>query len=321
MGFLSDLSQLINITLVFATALTFTALGGMISERSGVINIGLEGLMVAGAFASAITAFYLEQIGLADIGPWLALIGAMIFAMVFALIHAVASITFKADQVVSGVVINLLTLGMSVFLVKILFEGSGETKTIRDAVFSKWEIPLLSDIPYLGYAIFTAYPTTYIAIILVFVLYYVLWKTPFGLRLRSVGEYPSAADTLGVNVKNIRYTAVLISGALGGLGGATITLTTTANFTHNTISGQGFIALAALIFGKWHPFGVLGATLFFGMATGLKNFIQFYPWSKNIPNEFIYMLPYVLTILVLAGVVGRATGPASLGEPYDPSKR
>lgn len=321
MEFLNDFSQLINITLVFATALTFTALGGLFSERSGVVNIGLEGLMVAGAFASAIAAYFLEQAGLAGVGPWLALIAAILFAMIFALIHAVATITFKADQVVSGVVINLLALGMCVFLVKILFDGSGETKTIRDAVFTKWEIPLLSDIPYLGYAIFTAYPTTYIAIILVFVAYYVLWKTPFGLRLRSVGEYPSAADTLGVNVIKIRYTAVLLSGVLGGLGGATITLTTTANFTHNTISGQGFIALAALIFGKWHPFGVLGATLFFGMATGLKNFIQFYDWSKNIPNEFIYMLPYVLTILVLAGFVGRATAPASLGEPYDPSKR
>lgn len=321
MDFLNDFSQLINITLVFATALTFTALGGLFSERSGVVNIGLEGLMVAGAFASAITAFYLEQSGLAAIGPWVALVTAILFAMLFALLHAVATITFKADQVVSGVVINLLTPGITIFLVKILFEGSGETKTIREAVFSKWEIPILSKIPYIGYAFFTAYPTTYLAIILVFVGYYILWKTPFGLRLRSVGEYPSAADTLGINVKKIRYTAVLISGALGGLGGATITLTTTANFTHNTISGQGFIALAALIFGKWHPFGVLGATLFFGMATGLKNFIQFYDWSKNIPNEFIYMLPYVLTILVLAGVVGRATAPSSLGEPYDPAKR
>lgn len=321
MEWLDTLAQLLNITLVFSTALMFTSLGGIFSERSGVINIGLEGLMISGAFASAITAYYLEQAGLASIGPWVALLAAMAFAMIFALLHAVASITFKANQVVSGVVINLLSLGLTVFLVKVLFEGSGETKTIRQAIFSKWEIPILSDIPFLGYGLFTAYPTTYIAIILVFVAYYVLWKTPFGLRLRSVGEYPSAADTLGINVTKMRYIAVLISGALGGLGGATITLTTTANFTHNTISGQGFIALAAVIFGKWHPFGILGATMFFGMATGLKNFIQFYDWSKNIPNEFIYMIPYVLTILVLAGFVGRATAPSALGEPYDPSKR
>lgn len=321
MDFLVSLSQLINVTLVFATALIFTALGGIFSERSGIVNIGLEGLMIAGAFGSALTALYFEHSGLASLGPWAGLIAAMVVGMLFAYIHALATVTFKADQVVSGVVINFLSLGLTVYLVKVLFDGAGETETIRQAVFTKYAIPLLSDIPYVGGYLFRAYPTTYLALILVFVSYYVLWKTPFGLRLRSVGEYPSAADTLGVSVKRIRYIAVLISGALGGLGGATITLTTTSNFSHNTISGQGFIALAAVIFGKWHPFGALGAALFFGMATGLKNFIQLFSWSKNIPTEFIFMLPYVLTILVLAGAVGRARPPASLGEPYDPEKR
>jgi ABC-type uncharacterized transport system permease subunit len=320
MEFFTSFGQLINITLVFSTGLIFGALGGIFSERSGVVNIGIEGLMISGAFASAVGAYYAEQANMGSLSPWVGLIAAIIFAMVFSLIHAVATITFKADQVISGVVINFLAAGITVYLVKILFQGAGQTETLND-VFSKFEIPLLSQIPFLGYAVFTAYPTTYLAIILVAVAYYVLFKTPFGLRLRSVGEHPSAADTVGIKVNRIRYMAVLISGALAGLGGATITLTTTSNFTHNTISGQGFIAMAAMIFGKWNPAGALGAALFFGMAQALNNYLQLFDFAKNIPQEFLYMLPYILTIFVLAGAVGRARPPASLGEPYDPGKR
>jgi ABC-type uncharacterized transport system permease subunit len=320
MDILTSLGQLINITLVFSTALIFGALGGIFSERSGVVNIGIEGLMVSGAFASAVGSYYAEKADLGALSPWIGLLCAMVFAMLFSLIHAVASITFKANQVISGVVINFLAAGITVYLVKILFQGAGQTETLNE-VFSKYEIPLLSKIPFLGYAIFTAYPTTYLALILVGITYYVLFKTPFGLRLRSVGEHPSAADTVGIKVKRIRYIAVLISGALAGLGGATITLTTTSNFSHNSISGQGFIAMAAMIFGKWHPVGALGAAAFFGLAQALNNYLQLFDVTKHIPQEFLYMLPYVLTILVLAGAVGRAKAPSSLGEPYDPGKR
>jgi ABC-type uncharacterized transport system permease subunit len=320
MEFWIQLGNLVNTTLVFSTALILAALGGIFSERSGVVNIGLEGFMTAGAFASAVAAFYMEKAGYTGAAPWVGLLAAMALGVLFSLIHAVASVTFKADQVVSGVVINFLAAGATVYLVKLLFQGAGQTETLN-AVFTKVAIPGLSQIPILGPALFVEYPTTYLAIILVAVTYYVLYKTPFGLRLRSVGEHPSAADTVGIKVKRIRYIAVLISGALAGLGGATITLTTTSNFTHNTISGQGFIALAAMIFGKWNPLGAFGATLFFGFAQALNTFIQLFAWSKNIPQEFIFMLPYVLTILVLAGAVGRARPPASLGEPYDPGKR
>lgn len=320
MDFLRILGELIHTTLVFSTALIFTAMGGVFSERSGVVNIGLEGLMVSGAFASAVTAYYAEQAGLAGLSPWLGLLGALLFGMLISVIHAVASITFKANQVVSGVVINFLAAGFTVYLVKILFAGSGQTETLN-AVFHKSAVPLLSSIPLLGYGVFYAYPTTYLALALVVIVWYTLFKTPFGLRVRAVGEHPGAADTLGVNVSRIRYVCVLLSGALGGLGGATITLTTTSSFSHNTISGQGFIALAAMIFGKWHPFGALGAALFFGFAQAIKNFVQLFDWAKSIPMEFLYMLPYLLTILVLAGAVGRAYPPASLGEPYDPGKR
>lgn len=319
-AFFTKFSELINTTLVYSTALIFGALAGIFSERSGVVNIGIEGLMVSGAFASAVGAYYAEEANMGVWSPWIGLLTAMVFALIFALIHAVATITFKANQVISGVVINFLAAGVTIFLVKVLFNGAGQTETLND-VFSKWEFPLLSKIPYIGYALFTAYPTTYIALILVAVTYYVLFKTPFGLRLRSVGEHPSAADTVGIKVKRVRYIAVLISGLLGGLGGATITLTTTSAFSHNTISGQGFIAMAAMIFGKWHPFGALGAAVFFGMAQALNNFMRLFDFSKNIPQEFLYMLPYVLTILVLAGAVGRAKAPSALGEPYDPGKR
>ncbi|WP_028986614.1 ABC transporter permease [Thermicanus aegyptius] len=318
---LTDISQLINITLVFSTSLILTAMGGIHSERSGVVNIGLEGLMMSGAFAAAVSAYFLEQAGWGIWGAWMGLVAAALFGAFFALLHAVASVTFKADQVVSGVVINLLAAGLTVYLVKVLFEGAGETKTLHAAVFSKVSIPVLADIPYVGYAFFQAYPTTYLAILIVLFTYFLLWKTRFGLRLRSVGENPGAADTLGIHVQVIRYIGVMISGAYAGLGGATIALTTTANYSHNTISGQGFIAIASMIFGKWHPFGALGAALLFGMATGLKNFIQLFPWAKMIPTEFIFMIPYILTILVLAGAVGKATPPAALGQPYDPAKR
>ncbi|SCW44411.1 simple sugar transport system permease protein [Paenibacillus tianmuensis] len=320
MDALNVFGELINTTLVFSTALIFAALGGIFSERSGIVNIGLEGLMVSGAFAAAIATYFAEKAGMDGAAPWIGLVAAIIFGIAFSLIHAVATVTFNANQVVSGVVINFLAAGLTVYLVKILFEGSGQTETLN-AVFTKVAIPGLSSIPLIGEAFFKAYPTTYLALILVAVTYYVIYKTPFGLRLRSVGEHPSAADTMGIRVSRYRYIGVMISGALAGLGGATITLTTTSSFSHNTISGQGFIALAAMIFGKWHPVGALGAALFFGFAQAIRNFVQLFDFAKNIPMEFLFMLPYVLTILVLAGAVGRAIPPSSLGQTYETGKR
>lgn len=173
----------------------------------------------------------------------------------------------------------------------------------------------------IGEGIFNSYPTTYLAIVLVIVIYFVLFKTPFGLRLRAVGEHPSAADTLGVKVKRMRYIGVMLSGLLAGIGGATITLTTTGTFGHNTISGQGFIAIAAMIFGKWNPLGAFGAAVFFGFSQAIRNYVQLFEWSKDIPQEFIFMIPYVLTIIVLVGAVGRSAAPKALGQPYDPGKR
>ncbi|MGD8191092.1 ABC transporter permease [Brevibacillus ginsengisoli] len=322
MDWLNISSNLIHDTIVFSTALIFAALGGVYSERSGVVNIALEGMMVIGAFTGAVVTFFMQDIFPAPsmAAPWIGFIAAIIAGAIFALPHALASITFKADQVVSGVALNFLATGLTVYLTKLIFNGAGQTTTLN-IVFNKWHIPVLGDIPFLGHAIFEAYPTSYLAFLMVFVTWFVIFKTRFGLRLRAVGEHPRAADTAGINVKRMRYTAVMISGALAAMGGATIALTTTSNFSHNTISGQGFIALAALIFGKWHPAGAMGAALFFGVAQAVKSLVQVLGLTSYIPIEFIYMLPYILTILVLAGFVGRSNAPSSLGKIYETGSR
>ncbi|MDQ0494469.1 MULTISPECIES: ABC transporter permease [Paenibacillus] len=314
------LGELIHTTLVFATAIIFASLGGVFSEKSGVTNLGLEGLMVFGAFAAGVGGFYAEQAGLGGTSAaWVGVLSAAVFGILVSLIHAVASITFKADQVISGIVINFLAAGSTLYMVKLLFEGDGDTGRIQG--FNEISIPYLVDIPIAGKAIFQAYPTTYLAILLVIIGYFVLYKTPFGLRLRSVGEHPGAADTVGIKVNRLRYIGVMISGALAGIGGATITLTTTNMFSHNTVSGQGYIAIAAMIFGKWNPLGAFGAAVFFGFSQAIRNYVQLFAWSQSIPQEIIFMLPYLLTIIVLVAAVGRSRAPAALGQLYDPSKR
>ncbi|QDY86119.1 ABC transporter permease [Paenibacillus polymyxa] len=314
------LGELIHTTLVFATAIIFASLGGVFSEKSGVTNLGLEGLMVFGAFAAGVGGFYAEQAGLGGTSAaWVGVLSAAVFGILVSLIHAVASITFKADQVISGIVINFLAAGSTLYMVKLLFEGDGDTGRIQG--FNEISIPYLVDIPIAGKALFQAYPTTYLAILLVIIGYFTLYKTPFGLRLRSVGEHPGAADTVGIKVNRLRYIGVMISGALAGIGGATITLTTTNMFSHNTVSGQGYIAIAAMIFGKWNPLGAFGAAVFFGFSQAIRNYVQLFAWSQSIPQEIIFMLPYLLTIIVLVAAVGRSRAPAALGQLYDPSKR
>ncbi|MGQ3479190.1 ABC transporter permease [Paenibacillus sp. TY11] len=314
------LGELIHTTLVFATAIIFASLGGVFSEKSGVTNLGLEGLMVFGAFAAGVGGFYAEQAGLGGTSAaWVGVLSAAVFGILVSLIHAVASITFKADQVISGIVINFLAAGSTLYMVKLLFEGDGDTGRIQG--FNEISIPYLVDIPIAGKAFFQAYPTTYLSILLVIIGYFTLYKTPFGLRLRSVGEHPGAADTVGIKVNRLRYIGVMISGALAGIGGATITLTTTNMFSHNTVSGQGYIAIAAMIFGKWNPLGAFGAAVFFGFSQAIRNYVQLFAWSQSIPQEIIFMLPYLLTIIVLVAAVGRSRAPAALGQLYDPSKR
>lgn len=319
MSFLDILAIIISGTLYTAAPLIFTALGGIFSERSGVVNIALEGFMLFGAFIGILTTLLMGS-SWGPITPYISLLFAAVACGIFALLHAVASITFKADQVVSGVAINFLSLGLSVFAIKKIFD-KGQTDFIQFRI-EKIDIPGLSHIPVLGKILFSNVPlTSYIAILLAFVVWYIIFKTPFGLRLRAVGEHPMAADTMGINVYKMRYTAVFISGMFAGIGGAVYATSISNNFSGATITGQGFLALAAMIFGKWHPIGALGAALFFGFAQSLAITGGTLPFLQGIPSVVLTILPYVLTILALVGFVGRSEAPKALGTPYEKGKR
>jgi len=311
---LDVLHSIVPTALFFSAPLIFTALGGVFSERSGVVNIGLEGLMVMGAFVGIVF-----NLTFADVfggwTPWVSILVAMVISALFSIIHAVASVSLRADQVVSGVAINFLALGLGVFLTKEWY-GKGQTDMVSVPFYTQ-NIPFLSDIPVIGPLLFKGiYLTSYLAIILSFVGWYILYKTPFGLRLRAVGEHPMAADTNGINVYKMRYIAVIISGALGGLGGSVYALTIAMNFSHATIVGQGFMSLAAVIFGKWHPLGAMGAALFFGLAQSLSVVGSSVPVLSNVPQVFLLIAPYILTVLALAGFIGRAEAPKANGQPY-----
>ena len=319
MSFLEVLYFIVPSAIFYAAPLIFVAIGGVFSERSGVVNIGLEGLMVIGAFVGILfNLFFADTFGNAT--PWLALIAAMVAALLLSLCHAVASISFRADQVVSGVAINLLAIALALYLVQKIFD-KGQTDFITER-FGRYNVPFLQDIPVLGPMFFkSVYNTSILAIAIAFVAWFVIYKTPFGLRLRSVGEHPMAADTMGIDVSKMRYIAVMISGALAGIGGAIYAQTISGDFGHATINGQGFMALAAMIFGKWHPLGAMGAALFFGFAQSLSIVGSSIPYIQEIPNVFLLILPYVLTILALAGFIGRANAPKANGVPYIKGQR
>jgi len=305
------LSNIFNYTLIastirLSTPLILAALGGLYSERSGVINIALEGMMLAGAFTAATVTFYAGD-------PWVGVLAAIVAGVMVAALHAVATINYRADQVVSGTAINILFLGVPALLSGAFFASTGATpqlpreQTLPDlAVFNPESSPKLA-------SIFNQKPLVYLALALVAVTFYVLYRTRFGLRLRAVGENPEAADTAGVSVKRMRYAGVLISGALAALGGAYLSIGQSSSYTRGMAGGRGYIALAALIFGKWHPVGALLACLFFGFAEALAIRMQ---GTVSIPNQFIQMIPYVLTMIVLAGFIRRATPPKALGVAY-----
>lgn len=319
MSFLDLLYFIVPATIAYAAPLIFTAIGGVFSERSGVVNIGLEGLMVMGAFIGILfNLLYADTFGAWT--PWIALLVAMIVSAAFSVLHAVASISFRADQVVSGVAINMLGIAIALFSVKMIF-GKGQTDLIQKKI-PRFDVPILQDIPVIGPMFFkSVYGSSILAIAVAVFAWFVIYKTPFGLRLRSVGEHPMAADTMGINVTKTRYIAVIISGALAGIGGAVYSITTTNDFGHATINGQGFMALAAMIFGKWHPIGAMGAALFFGFAQALAISASKIPYIQDIPTVYLHILPYVLTILALAGFIGRANAPKANGQPYIKGQR
>src|SRR6267378_3770851 len=294
-------------TIRLATPLILAALGGMFSERSGVINIALEGMMLAGAFTAAAVTWAVGN-------PWVGLLAGVGAGLVLASIHALACIRYKADQVVTGTAINILMIGLPGFLSGAFFLSSGSTPQLpREQLIPRTPIV--------------------IAFVMVFVTWYVLYKTPFGLRLRSVGENPEAADAAGVRVARMRYAGVLLSGVLAGIGGAYLSIGQSSLFTRNMTSGRGFIALAALIFGKWRPVQTLLACLLFGFTEAVSIQMQgaiklpaFFahllrqPPGDDIPIQFIQMVPYLLTIIVLAGFIGSSRPPRALGIPYQKEK-
>jgi ABC-type uncharacterized transport system permease subunit len=301
--FLTSFGTLLASTIRNSTPLIFAALGGMFSERSGVVNIGLEGLMLISAFAGVVGA---SLSGSALVGLGFALAAGLIFA----LIHALMSITFEADQIISGTAINLLALGGTGFLMVQIF-GSGGTSP-RVPGFKEVAIPLLSDIPLIGPGLFNQSLLVYLMFLLIPITWFVVFRTPFGLRLRATGEVPEAVDTAGVSVSRMRYYGVALSGLLAACGGVYLSMGILSAFTEGMTNGRGFIALAALIFGRWNPIGAAGAALLFGFALAVTYQVP----QEVIPLEFIQMLPYILTIVALAAFGGRAIAPAAIGKPY-----
>jgi general nucleoside transport system permease protein len=300
--------SLIASTIRLATPLVLAALGGLFSERSGVINIALEGKMLAGAFTAAAVTYAADtRLGMGAASPWVGLLGGMIAGLFIAVIYALSCIKFKSDQVVSGAAINILMIGMPGLLSGAFFLSSGSTPQIpKDHLLpqSPWFIAI-------------------VILALVVGIWYVVYKTPFGLRLRSVGENPEAADAAGVSVSRIRYSGVLLAGMLAGLGGAYLSIGQSSLFTRNMTAGRGFIALAALIFGKWRPVQTLLACLLFGFTEAVSIQMQGVyklPSGEDIPVQFISMVPYVLTIVVLAGFIGSSRPPRALGIPYQKEK-
>ncbi len=292
---LNILSILFFSTVRSATPLIFPALGGTFSERSGVVNIGLDGMMTVGAFTAVLISFKTGS-------PWLGFIGSMVAGGLFGLLLAFLSIYFKANQVVVGTAINILAASLTTFLLVEIWGKPGQTDNVK--YFTPWG-------PFNMF--------TYLAFALVVLSYFILYKTAFGLRIRSVGEHPRAADTLGVNVYLVRYICVVLSGVFAGIGGASLSIGSISLFKEGMVAGRGFIALAAMIFGKWHPIGAALACLFFGLADAIQTISM--SFGLNVPKEFLFALPYLMTMLAVSGIIGKSAAPASSGVPYDKGEK
>ena len=293
-------------TISLAVPLVFGALGGVISERGGVVNVAIEGQLLAGAFVSALTATLT--------GSWLVgLVAAMIAGVLVSFVLAAFAIKYLVDQVIVGVVLNVLVVGLTSFLYSKVLAGDPQLLNHPPRLPS-WPIPVLSDIPIIGKVLFDQSIIEYLMYVAVFLVWFGLFKTRWGLRLRSVGEHPEAADTVGINVNGTRFWNVSLAGAVAGLGGAYFTLGSVGAFSKEMTAGQGFIALAAVIFGRWDPIRATLAALLFGFATNLQNVLSII--GSPVPSEFMLMLPYVVTIFAVAGLVGMSRAPAADGKPY-----
>jgi ABC-type uncharacterized transport system permease subunit len=300
-----NLAGLFNTTLAKAVPLTLGALSGVLCERAGVVNIAIEGMMLAGAMVGAL-------VGSISGSLWIGLLAAVLTGVLLGLVHAVLSIKYMTDQIISGTVINIFAGGITAFISAKFLQPN---QALNDpGIFRPIEIPLLVKIPVIGPIFFNNNLFIYAMFIFMIALHVGLFYTRWGLRLRSVGEHPKAADTLGINVFRTRYMAVLLGGAMAGFAGAFFTIGSVGRFDEFMTAGRGFISLAAMIFGNWTPFGSFGAGLLFGFADSLASKLAIL--GVQIPSEFLLMAPYVATMIVLAGVVGRGQMPAADGQPY-----
>ena len=314
----------LNKTLVFAIPLLIVALGGMFSERSGVINIALEGIMIGGAFVGVFFIYLMETNGVA-MNPQLLLVLALLiaglFGALFSLLHAFAAINLKADQTISGTAINMLAPGLGLFLAKLIFNGNSSVPF--ENLFRIHEIPVLSQIPFIGPILFKGvYITTYLGIAILIISAIFLYKTKSGLRLRACGENPQAADAAGINVYKYRYIGVLLSGFLGGMGGLIYIIPISSVF-NSDVGGYGFLALAILIFGNWQPYRIAAASLFFGIMKTLAYTYTTIPVlvSLGLPSVVYKLIPYIATLILLAFTSKNSAAPKASGIPYDKSKR
>ncbi|WP_436793125.1 ABC transporter permease [Actinospongicola halichondriae] len=315
----TNVVQLVVESLRLGTPVALGAMAGLWCERSGVVNIGIEGMMLGSA---GVGFMIYSLLGDASSVPWLwASIGvAVLTGGLIAALHALMSVTFRVDQIISGVVVNLLALGVTGFLRSEVIVPSGITSGTPTSDIA---IPLLSAIPVIGPQLFDARPIFFLMFVVVTASWWVLWHTKFGLRVRSVGENPHAAETLGIDVIRTRYVAVIIGGLIAGLGGAWFSMESQGGFQDNMTNGAGFIALAALIFGKWRPWTAFGGAMLFGFTRALGSRLQILGVEVGdfeIPSEFWQSLPFVVTIVVVAGLIGRAIPPASIGQPFERSR-
>ncbi len=285
--------------------LLMTSVGEIFAERSGVINIGLEGMMLSGAFFGMVGSYCTGN-------PWVGLIVGSLGGVALALIFSLLSISLGADQVVVGTAVNIFALGITGVLYRAMFGVTGAALMVE--TFQTEKIPFIKDIPFFGPVFFQHNLLVYMAFVSVPIAAFILFRTRVGLHIRAVGEHPQAADTSGIDVVKMRYICILISGFAAGCAGSYLSLAYSNTFIEGMSAGRGFIALAIVIFGKWHPWGALGAALFFGAANALQ--FQFQALGLDVPYQFFLMLPYILTLLVLAGFVGRSTAPAALARPY-----
>lgn len=305
-----NLGVLIYATLLYTSPLLFAALGSCFSENSGIVNIGIEGMMIGGAFTGASVAYLIGH-------PWLAFLLAGIVGALFGLLHAFATVTLNADQTIAGTAINFIAPGISLLLSRTIFDGATDTPPIKEGNM----IPVLFNGVFDGDTVFSRLmknifnipATAYLVFIVLIIVWFLFYKTPFGLRLRAVGEHPRACDTLGINVTKMRYIAVITSGFLSGLGGACVTMSIMNQFRPVSIVGQGFIAIAAVLFGKFKPQGAVLGCLLFGFCTGLKVVLG---QNEFLSAQLISMIPYIVTIIMLVLFVKKSGVPSASGKPY-----